>query len=374
LRSATARVALPVPTIVEKAAEGFFDNSDRPVIFAYDGYGRRIKIAEFDNGNLTSKKLYWWLGGEIVCERDGIDPGFPITKRYFGQGVVVGAERLYYTMDQLGSVRELVDSSGVVRADYRYTPYGERTKVGGDLDADWGYAGLFHHGPSGLDLATYRTYDSKMGRWISRDPLGEGVDYNLYRYCGNNPISYVDPVGLDSAPPGMDPIEFRKGRNKPSEVKGVCARQTLEVTATLLAAYFTVYEVTLAAFDIGYYYQMTRGAGRNPSPPSIPTLTPGPGGRMLGEAGRVLANTPPAQRADVARRLIDQVNRTNTSDWHGQSIPAANGASAWSGETHTLVVDANGLMFQGPNSGTSAGLLPGGGVGLTDWSGLRPWP
>ncbi|MBK6599296.1 MAG: hypothetical protein IPG25_16045, partial [Proteobacteria bacterium] len=64
LRSATARVALPVPTNAEKAAEGFFDNSDSPVIFAYDGYGRRIKIAEFDNGNLTSKKLYWWLGGE----------------------------------------------------------------------------------------------------------------------------------------------------------------------------------------------------------------------------------------------------------------------------------------------------------------------
>jgi RHS repeat-associated protein len=196
LRSATARVALPVPTNAEKAAEGFSDNSDSPVIFGYDGYGRRIKIAEFDNGNLTSKKLYWWLGGQIVCERDGITPGFPITKRYFGQGVVVGGERLYYTMDQLGSVRELVDSSGVVRSDYRYSTYGERTKEAGDLDSDFGYGGLFHHAPSGLDLATYRTYDSTAGRWISRDPLGEGVDYNLYRYCGNNPISCVDPSGL----------------------------------------------------------------------------------------------------------------------------------------------------------------------------------
>jgi RHS repeat-associated protein len=202
LRSATARVALPVPTNAEKAAEGFSDNSDSPVIFAYDGYGRRIKIAEFDNGNLTSKKLYWWLGGQIVCERDGIDPSFPILKRYFSQGVQVNGQNLYYTFDQLGSVRELVDSSGVVRADYRYSTYGERTKVGGDLDSDWGYAGLFHHGPSGLDLATYRTYDSKAGRWISRDPLGEGVDYNLYRYCGNNPISKVDPMGLESPPPG----------------------------------------------------------------------------------------------------------------------------------------------------------------------------
>ena len=83
---------------------------------------------------------------------------------------------------------------------YRYSTYGERTKVGGDLDSDFGFGGLFHHEPSGLDLATYRTYDSKMGRWISRDPLGEGVDYNLYRYCGNNPISCVDPSGLEPPP------------------------------------------------------------------------------------------------------------------------------------------------------------------------------
>jgi hypothetical protein len=36
-----------------------------------------------------------------------------------------------------------------------------------------------------------------MGRWISRDPLGEGHDRTLYSYCANNPISAVDPDGLE---------------------------------------------------------------------------------------------------------------------------------------------------------------------------------
>jgi RHS repeat-associated protein len=103
---------------------------------------------------------------------------------------------------------------------YRYSTYGERTKVGGDLDSDWGYAGLFHHGPSGLDLATYRVYDSKMGRWISRDPLGEGVDYNLYRYCGNDPISNVDPLGLVT---NKNPFPSPSGKRKPvGEEEGSC--------------------------------------------------------------------------------------------------------------------------------------------------------
>jgi len=42
-----------------------------------------------------------------------------------------------------------------------------------------------------------RLYDAANKRWISRDPLGEGVDYNLYRYCGNNPVSNLDPDGLE---------------------------------------------------------------------------------------------------------------------------------------------------------------------------------
>ena len=41
-----------------------------------------------------------------------------------------------------------------------------------------------------------RAYDAANKRWISRDPLGEGVDYNLYRYCGNSPINGTDSEGL----------------------------------------------------------------------------------------------------------------------------------------------------------------------------------
>ena len=41
-----------------------------------------------------------------------------------------------------------------------------------------------------------RAYDAANKRWISRDPLGEGVDYNLYRYCGNSPITRADKRGL----------------------------------------------------------------------------------------------------------------------------------------------------------------------------------
>jgi RHS repeat-associated protein len=167
-----------------------------------------------------------------------------------------------YTFDQLGaySVRELVDSSGVVRADYRYSTYGERTKVGGDLDSDFGFGGLFHHGPSGLDLATYRIYDSKMGRWISREPLGEGVDYNLYRYANNSPISFRDPSGLlpDDTPAYTGPVNQQTEApwvaNRPGPLDALLVAGAAEVgiaTVGAVATYGVLPGLGLAGAQVG---------------------------------------------------------------------------------------------------------------------------
>ena len=39
-------------------------------------------------------------------------------------------------------------------------------------------------------------YDPRQGRFISRDPLGEAGGFNLYAYCGNDPVNRHDPLGL----------------------------------------------------------------------------------------------------------------------------------------------------------------------------------
>ncbi len=42
----------------------------------------------------------------------------------------------------------------------------------------------------------YRFYSPEMGRWTTRDPLGEAGGVNLYAFVGNNPVNWVDPWGL----------------------------------------------------------------------------------------------------------------------------------------------------------------------------------
>jgi RHS repeat-associated protein len=79
-----------------------------------------------------------------------------------------------------------------------YTLWGGRTRLSGDLDADFGFTGHYHHAPSGLSLAPYRAYSSEMGRWLSRDPIGEEGGINLYGYVNNNPVGAIDPEGASS--------------------------------------------------------------------------------------------------------------------------------------------------------------------------------
>lgn len=165
--------------------------------FTYDGLGRRVRIVERNaSGAVTSDKRYVWCGIGICEERNAANT--PL-KQYSPQGVLIGSDKYFYTRDHLGSIRELVDSSGVIRARYDYDPYGKRgaNQITSDpVEADFGFTGHFFHAPTSLHLALLRAYDTDTGRWLSRDPIGEAGGLNLYAYVGNNPISSVDPFGL----------------------------------------------------------------------------------------------------------------------------------------------------------------------------------
>jgi RHS repeat-associated protein len=41
----------------------------------------------------------------------------------------------------------------------------------------------------------YRFYDPETGRWLSRDPIEEMGGVNLYGFCFNNTLSYIDRLG-----------------------------------------------------------------------------------------------------------------------------------------------------------------------------------
>ncbi|MFZ4765910.1 MAG: RHS repeat-associated core domain-containing protein, partial [Roseimicrobium sp.] len=166
--------------------------------FSYDGSGRRVRIVEKQNAAATSDKRLVWCGLAVCEERDAT--GVNVQKRFFDQGFNVpggvGAGNYFYAKDHLGSIRDINDGSGATRCTYDYEPYGARALLSGDVAADFGFTGHYFHGPSGLHLAPFRAYDSGVGRWINRDPIGETGGVNVFLYCDNNPMMFVDPIGL----------------------------------------------------------------------------------------------------------------------------------------------------------------------------------
>jgi RHS repeat-associated protein len=76
---------------------------------------------------------------------------------------------------------------------YDYDPYGVPLQTTAPA-TDFGYAGVFNNTDSGLGLTWYRAYDSIIGRWVSRDPLGEDADPlgNLYAYVGGDSVNMTD--------------------------------------------------------------------------------------------------------------------------------------------------------------------------------------
>ena len=170
--------------------------------FRYDGQSRRVGITEKDAARVvTSEKRYLWAEGAQPAEERAAD-GRTVVRQYHAQGeflpgAAVPSNKMFYTKDHLGSVRELVDGNGTLQTRYNYDLWGGRTKITGALESEVGYTGHHHHGKSGLVLTWYRAYDPVTGRWLSRDPIGEDGGINLYGYVFNDPIGLVDQLGLD---------------------------------------------------------------------------------------------------------------------------------------------------------------------------------
>ncbi len=92
-----------------------------------------------------------------------------------------------------GDVTKLVRNGAVVQ-NYDFDAFGnQKTETTNDTNP-FRYAGEYFDEESGLIYLRNRYYNPETQRFITEDPIQDGL--NWYAYCGNNPINFVDPTGL----------------------------------------------------------------------------------------------------------------------------------------------------------------------------------
>lgn len=165
---------------------------------------QQVRVSLWAPDAPASVKTFVWSGNTIAEERDST--GATVTKRFFAEGEqrIGGSDagNYYYTRDHLGSIREVTDSVGAMKARYDYDAWGNESVVAGNMNIDFGFTGHYYHQPSRVNLTMYRAYSAALARWLSRDPIGEQGGLNLYGYVRNEPLCYADPLGLWQATVG----------------------------------------------------------------------------------------------------------------------------------------------------------------------------
>jgi RHS repeat-associated protein len=174
--------------------------------FKYDGLNRKISQTVGGVGGVTTYNV--WDGWNLIEERG---TGNTLLNSYvYGAGEIIErinvAGTYFYYQDGLGSTSHLADTTGALQESYKYNTFGQTIvyapdgsvrKGGSNYDVRHLFTGQLWMPQSGLYDYRNRLFSPSLTRFLQPDPIGfAGDPSNLYRYCGNDPVNYTDPLGL----------------------------------------------------------------------------------------------------------------------------------------------------------------------------------
>src|SRR6266404_7726108 len=187
--------------------------------FGYDPLGRCVKrwYAQGDGSAPSGASYMYYDGSDLIQE--GPDSSSASRSYVHGARVDEVVAQItpsnnwirYFHYDANGNCTLQTDLSGNIVEQYDYDAFGQpyfydangaAMTVNGQPGSVWGNRFLFtgREWLSDLKLYDYRNrlYNPELGRFMQPDPKEFGAgDYNLYRYCHNDPVNKNDPTGLD---------------------------------------------------------------------------------------------------------------------------------------------------------------------------------
>ena len=171
------------------SAVTFSDGST--IVYTYAGDGAKLKTVHKIGGTTTTTDYC----GNVIYE-NGVQKLLLTEEGYV---TLSDGKYHYYLKDHQGNNRVVINQSGTVEEANHYYPFGGVFASTGNTQP-YKYNGKELDAKKGLNWYDYgvRMYDAALGRFATVDPSAENYfNTSLYAYCGNNPISRIDPTGAD---------------------------------------------------------------------------------------------------------------------------------------------------------------------------------
>lgn len=190
----------------------YMENGKYRIIYTYNSQGIRIsKQVTNKMENKTTLTKYVLEGNLIIKEIVTGDENYTVNYHYDKNNELVGFtynnENYSYIKDLQGNINKIVDDEGNVMVEYYYSGYGillnsiDNSNINLSNINPFRYRGYYQDNETLFYYLNARFYDSDAGRFITMDDisyLGASntiCSYNLFTYCENNPIMYVDDSG-----------------------------------------------------------------------------------------------------------------------------------------------------------------------------------
>ncbi len=200
------------------AAGAFKTASSLDLRYLYDGWNLLAELTPQPSGTRSGTLRYWWVrtygwGIDLSGSPQGAGGvgGLLFVNRYSQNASNGLASTLSPVYDGNGNIEGYVrlnaqNATTAAQIAYRidYDPFGRELltqAINPTVDAladlpPFRFSTKYTDTETSLVYYGFRYYSPELGRWLSRDPIGERGGINLYGMVGNDPVNQVDVLGL----------------------------------------------------------------------------------------------------------------------------------------------------------------------------------